>query len=55
MVTGIFAALSGPTSVKNDPLTGLLEIANNMARDHQFDYDVASIRGRRSIRRVWRG
>jgi hypothetical protein len=38
-----FAALGGPDeSVKNDPLAGLLEIANNMARDHQFDYDVAT-------------
>ncbi len=38
-----FATLGGPDeSVKNDPLAGLLEIANNMARDHQFDYDVAT-------------
>lgn len=38
-----FATLGGPDeSVKSDPLAGLLEIANNMARDHQFDYDVAT-------------
>jgi hypothetical protein len=38
-----FATLGGPDDqVKNDPLAGLLEIVNNMARDHQFDYDVAT-------------
>ena len=38
-----FAALGGPDeSVKNDPLAGLLEIVNNMARGNQFDYDVAT-------------
>ena len=38
-----FLALGGPDEqVKNDPLAGLLEIVNNMARDHQFDYDVAT-------------
>ena len=38
-----FAALGGPDeSVKNDPLAGLLEIANNMARANPFDYDVVS-------------
>ena len=38
-----YLALGGPDeSVKNDPLAGLLEIVNNMARDHQFDYDVAT-------------
>jgi len=38
-----FAALGGPDeSVKNDPLAGLLEIANNMARGNPFDYDVAT-------------
>ncbi|HXO83992.1 MAG TPA: DUF4384 domain-containing protein, partial [Gemmatimonadales bacterium] len=38
-----FLALGGPDeSVKNDPLAGLLEIVNNMARDHEFDYDVAT-------------
>ena len=38
-----FLALGGPDEqVKNDPLAGLLEIVNNMARDHEFDYDVAS-------------
>jgi len=38
-----FAALGGPDqSVKNDPLAGLLEIVNNMARANKFDYDVAT-------------
>ena len=38
-----FLALGGPDEqVKNDPLAGLLEIVNNMARDHQYDYDVAT-------------
>ena len=38
-----YLALGGPDEqVKNDPLAGLLEIVNNMARDHQFDYDVAT-------------
>ena len=38
-----YLVLGGPDeSVKNDPLAGLLEIANNMARDHQYDYDVAT-------------
>jgi uncharacterized protein DUF4384 len=38
-----FAVLGGPDDqVKDDPLAGLLEIVNNMARDHEFDYDVAT-------------
>lgn len=38
-----FLALGGPDqSVKNDPLAGLLEIANNMARENPYDYDVAT-------------
>lgn len=38
-----FATLGGPDeSVKHDPLAGLLEIANNMARESQFDYDAAT-------------
>ena len=38
-----FLALGGPDEqVKNDPLAGLLEIVNNMAREHQFDYDAAT-------------
>ena len=38
-----FAALGGPDeSVKNDPLAGLLEIVNNMARANKFDYDVTT-------------
>jgi uncharacterized membrane protein YgcG len=38
-----FLALGGPDEqVKNDPLAGLLEIVNNMARENQFDYDVAT-------------
>lgn len=38
-----FLALGGPdASVKNDPLAGLLEIANNMARNNPYDYDVAT-------------
>jgi hypothetical protein len=38
-----FLALGGPdASVKNDPLTALLEIARNMARENPFDYDVAT-------------
>ena len=38
-----FLALGGPDeSVKNDPLAGLLEIANNMARANPYDYDAAT-------------
>ncbi|HWC75515.1 MAG TPA: DUF4384 domain-containing protein [Gemmatimonadales bacterium] len=38
-----FAALGGPDqSVKRDPLAGLLEIMNNMARGNPFDYDVTT-------------
>ena len=38
-----FLALGGPDDqVKNDPLAGLLEIVNNMARENEFDYDVAT-------------
>jgi uncharacterized protein DUF4384 len=38
-----YLALGGPDEqIKNDPLAGLLEIVNNMARDHQYDYDVAT-------------
>jgi hypothetical protein len=38
-----FAVLGGPDDqVKNDPLAGLLEIVNNMARDNQFDYDATT-------------
>ena len=38
-----FLALGGPDQgVKNDPLAGLLEIANNMARENPYDYDVAT-------------
>lgn len=38
-----FLALGGPDqSVRNDPLAGLLEIANNMARENPYDYDVAT-------------
>jgi len=38
-----FAVLGGPDDqVKDDPLAGLLEIMNNMARGHEFDYDVAT-------------
>lgn len=38
-----FAALGGPDEqVKNDPLAGLLEIVNNMARDNAYDYDYAT-------------
>ncbi|HET9385898.1 MAG TPA: DUF4384 domain-containing protein [Gemmatimonadales bacterium] len=35
-----FLALGGPDEqVKDDPLAGLLEIVNNMARDNEYDYD----------------
>ena len=38
-----FLALGGPDDqVKDDPLAGLLEIVNNMARDHEYDYDYAT-------------
>ena len=38
-----YAVLRGPDeSVKNDPLAGLLEIANNMARANPYDYDEAT-------------
>jgi hypothetical protein len=38
-----YAALGGPDqTVKNDPLAGLLEIANNLTRGNKFDYDEAT-------------
>lgn len=48
-----FLALGGPDEqVKNDPLAGLLEIVNNMARENPFDYDFATY-SVGSVRYAW--